>query len=99
MCHATDNSASCEIRTIIRFNCAKNMCASEIHRELCATVYGQNIMREGTVSQWCRMFRDGRINVHDGERSGRSFVVSVELVQSVDQKFVKGGASQFQNFL
>jgi hypothetical protein len=35
------------------------MSATEIHRELCA-VYGQNIMSEGTVRQWCRMFKDGR---------------------------------------
>jgi hypothetical protein len=32
------------------------------------------------------MFRDGRTNVHDEERSGRSSVVSDDLVQSVDQK-------------
>jgi hypothetical protein len=43
-------------------------------------------MREGTVRQWCKMFKDGRRNVHDEERSGRSSVVSDELVQSVDQK-------------
>jgi hypothetical protein len=33
------------------------------------------------------MFKDGRINVHDEERSGRSSVVSD------DKKFVKDGAS------
>jgi transposase len=56
----------------------------EIHRELCA-VYGQNIMSEGTVKQWCRMFKDGPTNVHDEERSGRPSVVSDDLVHSVDQ--------------
>jgi hypothetical protein len=30
----------------------------EIHHELLA-VYGQNIMSEGTVRQWCRMFKGG----------------------------------------
>jgi hypothetical protein len=29
---------------------------------------------------------------------GRPSVVSYDLVQSVDKKFVKDGASQFQNF-
>jgi hypothetical protein len=32
------------------------------------------------------MFKDGRTNIHDEERSGRPSVVSDDLVQSVDQK-------------
>jgi transposase len=59
--------------------------AAEIHRELCV-VYGRNIMSEGTVRQWCRMFKDGRTNVQDEERSGRPTVVSDDLCQSVEQK-------------
>jgi hypothetical protein len=35
------------------------MNTAEIHSELCP-VYGQNLMSEGTVRQWCRMFKDGR---------------------------------------
>jgi hypothetical protein len=50
-----------------------------------AAVYGQNVMSEGTVRQWRRMFKDGWTNVHDEERSGRPTVVSDDLVQSVDQ--------------
>jgi hypothetical protein len=61
-------------------------------------MYGQNVMREETVRQWCRMFKDGRTDVHDEERSGRPSVVINDLVQSVHQKSVKDGASQFQNF-
>jgi hypothetical protein len=56
-----DNSASCEIRAVIHFIHAKNMSAAEIHCELCA-VYVQNIMTEGNVRQWCRMFKDARAN-------------------------------------
>jgi hypothetical protein len=55
----------------------------EIHRELCATVYGQNVLSEGTVREWSRMFTDGLTNIHDEERSGRPSVVS-DLVQCVD---------------
>jgi hypothetical protein len=40
----------------------------------------------------------GRTNIHDEERSGRPSIVSDELVQCVDQKFVRDGASQFQKF-
>jgi hypothetical protein len=48
---------------------AKNMTAVEIHHELCAAVYGQNVMNEGRVRQWCRMFKDE-------EQSGWPAVVS-----------------------
>jgi hypothetical protein len=46
------------------------------------------------------MFKDGRTNVHDEERSGRRpSVVIDDLVQSVDKKMCeKTRASQFQNF-
>jgi hypothetical protein len=59
MCPVIDNPASCEIRAVIVILHAKNMSAVEIHHELCA-VYGQNVMSEGTLRQWHRMFKDGR---------------------------------------
>jgi hypothetical protein len=55
------NRARCEIRAVIRFLHIRNMSVEEIHRELCAT-YGQNVLGEGPVRQWCRMFKDGRGN-------------------------------------
>jgi hypothetical protein len=51
-----------------------------------AEVYGQNVMSEGTVRQWCRMCKDGLTNVHDEKQSHLPSVVSDDLVQSVDQK-------------
>jgi hypothetical protein len=39
------------------------------------------------------MFKDGRTNVHDEERSGRPSVVSHDPVQSIDKETVKDGAS------
>jgi transposase len=85
MCPVIDNPTSCEICSVIRFLHAKNMSAVEIYRELCA-VYGQNVMSEGTVRQWCRMFKDGRTNVHNEEQIGRPSVVSDDLVQSIVHK-------------
>jgi hypothetical protein len=35
------------------------MSDAEIHLELRAA-YGQNVISEGTVRQWCRMFKGGR---------------------------------------
>jgi hypothetical protein len=43
------------------------------------------------------MFKDGRTNVHDEERNGRPFVVNDDLVQDVEQKIVKDGASHSQS--
>jgi transposase len=43
-------------------------------------------MSEGTVRQWCRMFKDGLTNVHNEEWNGRPSVVSDYLDQSVHQK-------------
>jgi hypothetical protein len=67
MCPVIDNPASCEIHAVIHCLHAKNMSAAEIHRQLCAVVYGENVMSEGTVRQWCRMFKEGRTNVHGEE--------------------------------
>jgi hypothetical protein len=58
VCPAIDNPPSCEICAVICLLQAKNMNAAEIHHELC-TVYGQDVTSEGTVRQWCRMFKDG----------------------------------------
>jgi transposase len=46
-------------------------------------------MSEGTVRQWCRMFKDGQTSAHDEERSGRPSVVSDDLVPSVDQSVLR----------
>jgi hypothetical protein len=73
------------------------MNAVEIYHELCM-VNGQNVKSEGTVGQWCKMFRDGQKNVHNEERSDQPSVVNDNLVQSVDEKFMKDSSSQFQNF-
>jgi hypothetical protein len=95
MCLAIDNPTRSEIHAVI-FLHAKNMSALEISCELCV-VYGQNVMIEVTVRQWCRMFKDGQTNVYNEEQYGRPSVVS-DLVELLIRKFVKDGASQFQNF-
>jgi hypothetical protein len=70
MCPAIDNPASYEICTVNHFLRTKNMTVAEILHELCA-VYCQNVMREGSVRQWCRMFEDGQTDVQNEEQSGQ----------------------------
>jgi hypothetical protein len=79
-----ENPVSCVIRSVVRFLRAKTSVLRKFS-ELCA-VQGQNVMSEGTVRQWCRIFKDGPTNVHDEERSCWSSVDSDDLVQSVDQE-------------
>ena len=76
-----ENPADCEIRSVIRYLSAKGMKAVEIRRNICE-VYGQN-MSDGMVRIWVRALKDGRKNVHDEERSGRSSVISDDLLQKI----------------
>jgi hypothetical protein len=63
--------------------------------------FGQNVVSEGTVRQWCRMFKHGQTNVHDEEQSGRQAICSDwwSCSNCWPKKFVKDGTSQFQNFV
>jgi hypothetical protein len=56
---ATDNPTSSEIHAVICFLHTENMSATEIHYELRAVVYGQNVMSKATVRQWHRLSIDG----------------------------------------
>ena len=62
---------------------AENVRPSEIHRRL-VTVYGEHVLKAASVPKWCTMFRDGRTDVHDAERSGRPSVITDALKQKVD---------------
>jgi len=56
--------ASCELHAVIRFLHAEGQSMAEIHRRLCC-VYGDNVISDSCVREWCRKFRDGRTDVHD----------------------------------
>jgi len=57
------------VRGVIRFLQAEKVRPSEIHQRLVA-VYGKHVMNVASVRKWCKMFRNGRTDVHDTERSG-----------------------------
>ena len=77
-------TASCEVRAVIRFLHAEGHSAAEIHRRLCR-VYGDTVMSDNCVREWCRKFRDGRTDMHDEGGQGRHSIDTDELVQKVDQ--------------
>ena len=85
MCAAIENPASCEVRLVIRFLLVENHKPIEIHWKLCK-VFGNEVMSEGGVRQWCIMFKNGRTNFHDEERSGRPTIVTDELGAKINEK-------------
>ncbi|GBL97259.1 hypothetical protein AVEN_84959-1 [Araneus ventricosus] len=69
---------------VIRFLNAKDVKAAEINRQI-SEVHEENIMSEGRVRKWIREFKDARTNMHDEEKSGRSSVITEDLVQKVGE--------------
>ena len=69
---------------LIHFLHTEGQSAAEIHRRLCR-VYGDNVMSDICVREWCREFRDGRTDVRDEGGQGRHSIVTDELIQKVDQ--------------
>ena len=61
------------------------MLTSEIHQQICH-VYGDNVMSDGMVRKWARMFNEGRENVHDEARSGRPSLVNDDWVRKVKER-------------
>jgi len=50
-----EGATDCEIWFVIRFLNARNVLPSEIHDQICQ-VYGDNVMSDGMVRKWVRMF-------------------------------------------
>ena len=65
------NPADCEVRGVI-------------HRRLVA-VYGEHVTNAASVRKWCTVFRNGRTDVHDAERSGRPSVITDTLKQKMNR--------------
>jgi len=49
-------------------------------------VYGNNVMSDGMVRKWVRMFNEGRENVHVEARSGHPSLVNDDLVRKVNER-------------
>jgi hypothetical protein len=68
------NPTKCEVRSVIRFLNAKGERPAEIHKQIIA-VCG-NVMNRQNVTKWYREFSEGRTDVNDEQRSGRSSLIS-----------------------
>jgi len=72
------------VRGVIRFLQAENVRPSEIHRRL-VVVYGEHVMNAASVRKWCTVFRNGRTDVQDSERSGWPSVITDASKQKVNR--------------
>jgi len=80
-----EGAADCEIRSIIPFLNTRNVLPSEIRHQICH-VYGDNVMSDGIVRKWVRMFSEGRENVHDEARSWRPSLMTGDLVRKFNER-------------
>ena len=65
-----ENPAAYEVRSVMRFLNAKKVPLAKLHRPTVA-LCAEGAVNEGNVRKWCRLFKVGRTNVYDDERSGR----------------------------
>jgi len=61
------------------------MCYQVSHHQICQ-VYGDNVMNDGMVRKWVRMFNEGGENVHDEAQSRCLFLVNDDLVRKVNKR-------------
>jgi hypothetical protein len=79
-----ENPVECEVRALIRFLNAQNVRPIEIYRQLIA-VSVEGVMNGSNMRKLCRMFNEGRTNVHDEERSGRPSLITEDLKNKINQ--------------
>ncbi|GFY38481.1 histone-lysine N-methyltransferase SETMAR [Trichonephila inaurata madagascariensis] len=60
-----------EVRAVIRYEWAHGVSGTEVHNRL-VEVYGPGVMSKQMVRRWCRTFSDGRQQVEDIPRAGRT---------------------------
>ncbi|GFR19807.1 HTH_48 domain-containing protein [Trichonephila clavata] len=66
-----------EVRAVIRYEWARGVSGTEIHNCL-VEVYGPGVMSKEMVRRWCRTFSDGRQQVEDIPRAGRTRTVTTD---------------------
>lgn len=66
-----------EVRAVIRYEWACGVSGTEIHNRL-VEVYGPGVMLKPMVRRWCRTFIDGRQQVEDIPRAGRTRMATTD---------------------
>jgi hypothetical protein len=72
---------------VIGFLIVENIQLVEIHCQI-VEVYVEGTMNQGNVRKWCRLFKEGRTNMHDEEQSRHLALVTDELKENIKTKSV-----------
>lgn len=75
----------CEVREVIQYFLHEGHSAAKIHRWL-VVAYGPNMMNKQNVANWVHEFNDGRISVHDEDRSGRQTIMTYKFDVKVQEQ-------------
>jgi hypothetical protein len=86
--------ASCEVHAVIHFLHTEGQSAAEIHHQLCH-VYGDNVMNDSCVREWCIKFMDGCTDVHDKVGQGQHTIVmnSFKSCKGILTEFIAPGTT------
>lgn len=98
---STSNAPSnCEQRSVIKFLTLEGVIGSEIYRRLCKVYGKERVMGRRRVYDWISMFKEGRTNTHDEERSRRpSDAINNETVACVRTLLAKIAVILFLTFI
>lgn len=70
---------------LVKFLKAKKVRHAECFRRV-SKIYNQNAISEGTVRKLCWQCNESKTNVHGEERSGKSTVVTENLIQQINER-------------
>jgi hypothetical protein len=73
-----ENPATCKVQWVTGFLNAKHFRRNEIHRQI-AEVHAQCAISKRNLRKWCRLLKEGKINVHDEEGSGLLSLIADDM--------------------
>ncbi|GFX14255.1 histone-lysine N-methyltransferase SETMAR [Trichonephila clavipes] len=72
MARRLGNRSLLEVRTVIRFLCAKNVSVSVIHSQI-VEIYGEEAISKQHVAKRCHSFQSGRQDIENRNMAGNGW--------------------------
>jgi len=93
-----ENPSAYEVRSVMRFLIAKKVPLAKLHGTTVA-LCAEGVVNEGNVKKWCRLFKVGRTNVYDEERSRRLSLATNDMKnKTVNAKILETDDSHSLDF-
>jgi len=71
------------VRNVIHFLQSEENGTAQIYRRLCA-VYGNTVINNSLVHDWCRQFKNGCTDVHNEGDQEHKLIMTEDVVHQVD---------------